>query len=271
MRDRTRQGPLAVAVVAWVIMVGVPADGWAQRVDLSFYGGQALPRYEESIRFAPALPQLPGYEVTASDALALDAAGGPVFGGAIALEFGFLALEGRVDTADVDLETAGVRIDLRPVGRPIVASVSIGAGQIDLDRFVVYSANLRLRTPGPVSFFASGGISYLPSLSASGTLPVAASIVGLPGIGTSAGLRLEAEPSDADSRFGGNAGAGLRVTLAPHVALFGEARIFGFQEYDLRFVLDDSDLAGLDEFVEFPSVQFTPVYFHAAAGLTFAF
>jgi hypothetical protein len=251
------------------------ADGW----DLTLYGGAALPRYEQTLRFGlPRLPNLPNVEVASRGDLVLEAKGGAVFGAVLSRRLlGPLALEARVDTATVKLETAGAGYDLSahlPFLPPVEGSLTFGAGTFPLKRFRILSLDARLETGGPVSLFISAGVSYLPKLESEGTISAALTLPGVSGVPSLAGdLRLLATPTQSQHSFGANAGAGVRIRLGSNVALMGEARVFGFRDYELAFALAteprvpilDEAVAGLE------AVRFNPVYFHAAAGLTVSF
>jgi hypothetical protein len=251
------------------------AEGW----DLTFYGGASLPRYEQTLRFGlPRLQTLPDVSVVPRGDLVLDAKSGTVFGGALSRRLlGPLALEARVDTASVKLETAGAGYDLSariPFLPPVEGSLSVGAGTFPLKRFTILSLDARLQTGGPISLFLSGGVSYLPRLESEGTISATLALPGVSGVPTLDGdLRLVASPTQSQHSFGANAGAGLRIRLGRNVALMGEARVFGFREYQLAFSLATKpSLPILDEAVAgLETVRFNPVYFHAAAGLTLSF
>jgi hypothetical protein len=246
--------------------------------DLTLYGGLALPTYDQSFSFGLPGVSRPGIEVTPSGDLVLEAKGDLVFGGALAWEAaGFFGLEARFDTAKIAIESPGVRFDLVgnvPVIGPVPGSLTIGAGSIDLERLVVLSLNARLRTPGTVSLVASGGVSYLPKLEATGTLPLDFEVSGVPVLPNASGrLRLVALPTQSEHRFGVNGGAGIRIGFGGNVALMAEARAFAFKEYDLIFELATSPpVPFTDELIEaIGPIEFTPIYFQAGAGIVILF
>jgi hypothetical protein len=254
----------------------VAAADW----EVSFYGGVSLPSYEQRFTLAipPTLP-FPGIDITSSGDFVLDASGGPVFGGAIAWEFAeIFAIEGRIDTASVSLEAGSVRFDVTaqlppPVGS-VRGSLSIGPGSIDLKRLVVLSVNGRVRTPGPLSVYGSGGLSYLPSIEATSAVPLSVEVGGLPVLpGGSIGLRLVAVPGESGYSLGANAGGGVRLQVAGNVSVYGDGRIFGFREFELRFEPENAaSVPGLEEILrQAEVVRFTPIYFQAAAGLVVSF
>jgi hypothetical protein len=267
---------LVGALLLWIASVpGAGAEGW----DLTLYGGASLPTYEQTFRFGlPAVPAIPNVQVTSAGDLVLDAKGGTAFGGALSRRIvGPVALEARVDTATVKLQTEGASFGLSasiPPFPPVSGSLTLSPATFDLKRFTVFSLNARLQSGGPVKLFLSGGVSYLPSLESSGTITATLDVPGVPNLPVLAGdLQLVATPTESKHAFGANAGLGLRIALGGNLTLMGEARVFGFREFDLAFalasspslpVLDDA-IGGLD------TVRFDPVYFHAAAGLTVSF
>lgn len=244
------------------------APTFAQGGDITIFGGYAYPTYSQEFTFrTPSIPSFPGFEIS-EESTTLDAKGGTAFGLAAAFELGrVFGIEGRVDTASVKLESSGARYTLS--GSGLSGSISLGEGPIPVDRLTLLSANLRLRIHGPVSLLASGGFSYLPSFNVGGSIPLTVGVPGLPAAGTTIPLRLTALPTDNEYRFGVNGGIGLRIRVAPVVALVGEVRGFYFSEYELYLqpansALDDI-LRGLDP------VRFNPVVVNAVAGVSFLF
>jgi len=261
---------LRLALVAVVLSCASPASaGW----DLSVFGGVSFPTYEQQfVVRTPTVPPLPGLVVQPSGNLTIDAKGGPVFGAALAAEFGVLGIEGRFDSTAIELQTSGIRYDLAYNAPPLPAftgSASIAAGPLETDRLSLLSLNLRLRTPGPVSLVASGGFSYLPDFTISGSTPVEIRITGLPAFDTNTALRLRVSPTESSHRFGVNGGAGLRVKIAPGISIFGEGRLFYFKEYELTIDVDDPRLQGFVGDIEQP--RFRPVVVNAVGGLGFSF
>jgi hypothetical protein len=245
----------------------------AQGVDLTLFIGKAFPIYDERLTLAPPTPSVPGADVTVIGSPLLKADGGPVFGGALAFEWGLFGVEGRLDATDVALELTGARYVLRGTQPPLenlTASVTVSDGRYDADRIMLLSANARLRTPGPVGLVVSGGLSYLPSLSITGTVPLRLEIPGAPTpIDLNPRLALRAVPGQADHKWGINGGAGLRI--GGRVALMGEVRVFYFPEHELRFNIEN-DLGILDSLlVNLDPVRFEPVFVNAQVGVVFKF
>lgn len=260
------------ALCALAALLTGPLRAEAQGFDVTVFGGLAYPLYDERLTLSPANPSIPGVEITSVSTPVLNADGGAVFGGAVAFEFGILAVEGRFDSVDAGLEFSGARYDLRGTAFPfqgLTASIIAAPGRFDAERIPLWSINARLRTPGPIGIIASGGLSYLPDIDVSGSVPLTVDAPGLPALGLDAALTLRGTPQQSDHRFGINGGAGLRV--GGRVALVGEVRAFYFREYELRFgTADGPDLLD-DLLAEADPVRFTPVFVNAQVGVTFRF
>jgi hypothetical protein len=245
----------------------------AQGIDVTFFLGRAFPTYDERLTLRPPTPTVPGVDVTVVGSPLIEADGGPVFGGALAFEWGILGIEGRLDATDVGLELTGARYDLRGTQPPfegLTARITVSDGRFDADRIMLLSANARLRTPGPVALVASGGLSYLPDITVTGTVPVRVEVPGIPPPpGFNPQLTLRAVPGQSEHRWGVNGGAGLRI--GGRVALMGEVRVFYFREHELRFEAVNG-LGIFDELLAtLAPVRFDPVFVNAQAGVTFRF
>lgn len=254
-----------------VLATTVPAS--AQGVDLTLFLGRAYPIYDDRLTLRPAVPSLPGLEVTESSRLEIRTAGGPVFGGALAFELGIFGIEGRVDATDIGFDLSGARYDLLATMAPftgLTGSVTVGDGRFDVDRLYLLSVNGRLRTPGPVGFVASGGLSYLPDVVITGSVPLAVQIPVLPPVpGLEPRLRLRVAPGESRHRLGINGGAGVRI--GGRVALMGEVRVFYFREHSLRFGAEGAPAFVTEVLDNIDPVRFEPVIVNAQAGLVFRF
>lgn len=265
----------------WLLYAGVtavslgafPAPVAAQGGDFTFFIGGAYPVYDERLTLRPSVPSLPGVDVSVVGTPELRADGGLVFGAALAFELGVLGIEGRLDASDIAFDLTGARYDLRADGPPLdglAASITIGNGRLDTERLYLLSINARLRTPGPIGLVASGGLSYLPDVSITGSAPLSVEVGGISLPGLDPRVRLRAAPGESDHRFGLNGGAGLRIG-GDRIAVTGEVRVFYFQDYELRFSVDgapgelDDVLAGL------APIEFDPVLVNAQVGLVFRF
>jgi hypothetical protein len=265
--------PCVVAISAIGALLMVPSRTAAQTIDLTLFGGAAYPLYDERLTFRPPSPTLPGVDVTVTNTPVLRGDGGPVFGAALAVEFGIVGIEGRIDAVSAGLEFTGARYDLRGTGFPfqgLTASLIASAGRFDADRISLLSLNAKIRTPGKVSVVASGGLSYLPDITISGSVPLrveAPELAPLPAF--DAALTLRGVPGQSEHRFGINGGAGLRI--GGRAALFGEVRAFYFRDYELRFASSNGPELLNDLLAEANVVRFSPVFVNAQVGLSFRF
>ena len=242
------------------------------QADLTIFVGAAYPLYDERLTLRPSVPSLPGADVAVSGSPEITATGGLVVGGALAFEAGVLGIEGRIDSTAVAFDLTGARYDVRATSGPfqgLTGSVTVGDGQFDADRFQLLSINARLRTPGPICLVVSGGFSYLPNITITGSVPLSAEVAGFPIVsGLAPRLRLEVAPGESDHRFGVNGGAGLRIG-GSRVAIMGEVRVFYFREYELRFNVADAPAVVEDLLEGLDSVRFEPVIVNAQLGSCF--
>lgn len=264
---------LVLVVCTVAVLAGTSRRASAQGFDFTFFAGQAFPMYDERLTLRPSTPSLPGVDISVVGSPLIKADGGPVFGGALAFELGILGIEGRLDATEVGLEFDGARYDLRGTQPPfdgLTASLTVADGRFDADRIPILSANLRLRTPGPIGLVASGGLSYLPDITVSGSVPLRVQAPGIPGLpGFDPRLTLRAVPGQSGHRWGVNGGAGLRV--GGRVALVGEVRVFYFREYELQFATEDGVEILDDLLAGIAPVRFEPILLNAQVGVTFRF
>jgi hypothetical protein len=258
---------LRLAAVAALLLVGTPRTAGADW-DLSLFLGRAFPTFDERLTIRlPTVPPVPGLEVTPRGTPEISTDGGPVYGVALAGEAGVIGIEGRLDVVDVDLDFTGAGYDLRLGGQ--TGSVTIGDTVFETDRLNLWSLNLRLRTPGPVSFVVSGGLSYLPSFDISGTVPVEVDVPGLGGAAAQPRLVLTAAPEESENKVGVNAGAALR--FGGRVGLFIEGRVFYFKSYELRAEFDEAQPLVNLLVDEIDPIDFRPVIGNVVVGLFFRF
>ncbi|PYQ23249.1 MAG: hypothetical protein DMF79_04215, partial [Acidobacteria bacterium] len=167
---------------------------------------------------------------------------------------------------------------------PFSASLDLGTGTADLATLKPWSLNLKLRTPGPVRLFVSGGVSRLPALDFTVNQNIGLGATALNvitsrlDVGT---VRLKGAlvPQEGESRWGLNAGGGLQLKLGPNVALVAEGRYFYFGErtYDWSAVPTDRFLAGLEQKLldatrqRLPAIKFKPQFFQATGGVAISF
>jgi hypothetical protein len=263
----------ATFACAVILLLGSGRQVAAQGFDLTFFVGRAFPTYDERLALRPPTPSVPGVDITVDGSPVLEADGGPVIGGALAFEWGILGIEGRLDATDVAFDLTGARYNLRGTQPPfegITARITISDGRFEADRIGLLSGNVRIRTPGPIGLVVSGGLSYLPDISVTGSLPLSVEVTGIPvEPGFTPRITLRAAPGQSDDRWGVNGGAGLR--LGGRVALMGEVRVFYFQDYELRFGLENGPDILDDLIADLAPVRFDPVFVNAQVGVTFKF
>ena len=253
--------------------------------------GQAFPFYEQSFSYDPGRlsSPFPGATVEQRGIFNLNAKGGLTLGGALAYFFDAHAgLELRLDTADVRVKTEGARYRVRadlPAPLPdFDTEVDLGQGTVDLERLRPLSLGVILRSAGARRRgFLSAGASYLPGFRfevqqavgiaaprlVAGRLDVARVTLGA-----------EALPSEeGEGRLGLNAGGGVQIDLGTRTAITVEGRYFHFQQQTLLWgaprgagalpVLEEAIVREIGD--ELEPVQFSPRFFHAAAGVSFRF
>lgn len=275
----------AAALVVGCGVRGAGAEGW----ELAVSAGKVFPFYDQAFAYDPGLlaPPFPGVTLEQRGVFTLDAQGGLALNLALARDLGrHVALEGRLDTADVRVTTIGARYRLRatlpaPLP-PLSTDVDLGTGTADLERLRPLSLNLKLQGGRRARLAVSGGLSWLPSFRFTVDQAVG---VALPGGRTGfdvarVGLTAEALPSEqGQGRLGGNAGLSIGVPLGRHVALAIEGRYFRFQKQTLQWgraetsgalpAIPESLLRQLESKLE--PVVFSPTFFHTSLGLAFRF
>jgi hypothetical protein len=257
-----------------LLLILAATTAHAQGVDVTLFVGQAYPTYDDRLTLRPGVPAAAGVDVTVVGSPEIRADGGLVVGGAIAFELGIVGIEGRIDATNVAFDVAGARYDLRGTTAPfenLTGSVTIGDGRLQASRLHLLSLNARVRTPGALGLQASGGASYLPDVTVTGSVPVGLQLPGLISVpGLEPRLRLEAAPDEASHRFGVNGGVGLRAG-GRRLALMVEARVFYFRERALRFGVDGAPGVASDLIGSLDIVRFEPVIVNAQAGLMLRF
>ena len=272
----------ACAVALLALAPGAGAADW----EAAAWAGPTFPLYEQSFTLDPrAITGVGGITVDPEGVYRLDGEGGISFGGSLSFyPVPILGFEGRIDTADVDVATGGVRYIVRgnvPPFGTIRTTLVFTEGEGDLDRLLPLSLNLRLRTPGSLSAFASGGVSYLPGFRFVIRQPVEAELGDGPLIPLGeVTLPAEALPEqEGDGRWGWNVGGGIQVGVAPRVKLHADARYFHFQRQTLNWGEPEgsgalSGIAGqIVEAVagELEPARFNPTFFQATAGVAVTF
>jgi opacity protein-like surface antigen len=282
-----RAAAAAGTILALVLLPAAPAR--AGELELSGWAGPTFPTYQQRFVYEPGAVTLPfpGVAVTQTSAFSLSADGALSLGGGVAFfPIDPVGLEVRLDTADIDVRVTGARynvsVDLPAPLPDFTTGIDLTSGAVDVKRIHPVSFNLKLRTPGHVRFFVSGGASYLPSLEATVAQTVALGATGFTPpsslqVGT-LGLRAEAVPADGYSQWGLNGGAGFQFQVAHRISLTAEARYFHFDKRTLVWSrADDRNLSGIEQtflaqvLQRLPTVSFDPQFWQATGGIAISF
>jgi hypothetical protein len=265
---------------------GAAAEGW----ELAVSAGKVFPFYEQSFAYDPGAlaPPIPGATLEQQGVFRLDARGALALNLALARDLGrHVAVEARLDTADVSVDTIGARYRLRvnlpaPLP-PLSTDVDLGTGTVDLKRLRPISLNLKLQTGERVRVSVSGGASWLPELEIAVDQAIGANLSGL-GRNISldvarVALRAQALPSEqGQGRWGGNVGLALGVR-AGRAAFVAEGRYFRFQKQTLQWGRAETSgaLPAIPEDLvrqiesRLEPVVFNPEFFHASLGVAVRF
>ena len=277
VRSRGRLTAFLLALIAGSATTPATAGDF----ELAVQVGRALPFYSQSFAFDPGDLLPPDYPVQTSGGFGLELNGGLTVSGALTWRFSeSLGLEARVDTAKVDLQVEGGQVstdlgDLIP-GLPSIPISGDISGSAPIGRLVPLSLNLQFVAGENVQFVASGGLSYMPSVTIDVSVAAALGIgeipeipglppITLPDLGVSAAATL-------DSGFGANLGAGVRVPVGSKVALVFEARAFGFPKQKIGWdagsessPIEEALAAALDP------IEFQSGFFQATGGVVITF
>jgi opacity protein-like surface antigen len=265
----------------------LPLATSAGDIELAAYAGPAVPFYDQTFSYDPGTLVSPfrGVTIQQQGVFRLEAKGGLAFGGSLAWYLtGPVGLEARIDTAGANVRTRGahyqVSVALPAPLPPLSSDLDLGTGTANLDRLRPFSFNLKIRTPGSVRLTVSGGASYLPAFGFGVTETVGLGVTGLDGQRAHidvATLAFRAQAVD-EGHWGWNAGGGVQVKLAPHVALLAEARYFQFGKESLGWSrADPRPLSRFEEALlheverRLSPVVFSPKFFQATAGIAVGF
>ena len=255
------------------------AQGW----EVSILGGWTAPTFEQTFVFDPDIdiPDIPGGEIRQDGVFELKAKGSFAFGGSVSYFFNeHVAIEGRIDTINFDIETMGPRFEADvDVGFPVTAVLDVGMGTINVERLYPMSVNLKARTGGSARFVASGGLSYLPQVRFNAFQPVSLGIggFGIPAVElASVVLEAGALADASDSRWGFNVGAGFEIDVSPTVAIVGDVRVHSFQSQTFVWQRSENPSSELEEILidaleDLPPIEIELIYFQATGGVAFRF
>lgn len=290
---------LNLPILALAALLPLTASA-GDNVDLALYFGKSFPGYSQTLTYSPgpvSVP-IPGLVITQSGAFTMEGSGGLVVSGGVTFYFGgIIGIEGRYDTVRVNVdETApsyDVSVTLPGVPTPVTASLDLGLGTVDVTTLKPWSLNLKLRTPGSVRFFASGGVSRLPSFEFTVSQRIGLGVTGInvitrqatiASVGISGALTpvasqdADASPDGGGSKWGGNLGGGLQFSVGENVTLIAEGRYFYFpsQKYEWT-VSTDRSLSAIEQtllnatLLRLPQVEFKPQFFQVTGGITISF
>jgi hypothetical protein len=267
---------------------GAAAEGW----EITVSGGKVVPFYNQKFEYDPGAlaPPIPGATLEQTGVFTLDAHGGLALSLALARDLGRrVAVEARLDTADVGINTIGASYRLRVILPaplpPLSTEVTLGSGTVDLERLRPLSLNLKLHAGDRARVAVSAGASWLPRL----RFVVSEAIgIGLPGLsGTplsldvaQVALRAEAVPSESgQGRLGGNAGIAIELPVGRHTVFVLEGRYFRFQKQTLQWgraettgvlpAFQENLVRQVESRLE--PVVFNPTFFHTSVGLALRF
>jgi hypothetical protein len=265
---------------------GAAAEGW----EITVTAGKVFPLYNQMFEYDPGAlaPPIPGATLEQQGVFTLDARGALALNFALARDFDrHAAVEGRLDTADVTVDTIGARYRLRvnlpaPLP-PLSTDIDLGTGNVDLKRLRPVSLNLKLHTGDRFRVAVSGGASWLPKLEFVVNQTIGANLSGL-GRNLSldvarVALRAQALPSESgQGRWGGNGGLALEVR-AGQAVFVAEGRYFRFQKQTLQWghpettgvlpAIPENLVRQIESRLE--PVVFNPAFFHASVGLALRF
>lgn len=279
---------LAATLLLTALGAPVQAEGW----EVTESAGKVFPFYDQAFEYDPGALSSPiaGATIEQRGVFMLDARGGLELNLALARDLGRrVAVEARLDTADVRVDTTGARYRLRanlpaPLP-PLSTDVDLGTGSVDLQRLRPLSLNLKLHGGRRPRLSVSAGLSWLPGF----RFVVDQAIgVGLPGfIGARlafdvarVGLTAEALPSErGQGRWGVNGGMAACVPVGARLAVVAEGRYFRFQKQTLVWGRAQSTgvLPAIQESLvrqveaKLEPVVFNPTFFHTSLGLSVRF
>jgi hypothetical protein len=121
---------------------------------------------------------------------------------------------------------------------------------------------------------ASGGLSYIPSVTVEAGVDIGLVVGGIPGLpslplpdlGVSAAATVP-------GGFGGNLGAGIRIPVSSGVALLFEARAFGFPKKEIQWGTGSGQTSPIEEALAaaLDPIEFQYGFFQATGGVVFTF
>jgi opacity protein-like surface antigen len=275
----------AAAVSTVVLLLGTGVTASAKGWEISLFAGWTAPTFQEQVAFSPdiELPAIPGASIRQDGVFDLKAVGSFALGGSVSYFFSeHVAIEGRVDTINFDIDTVGPRFEAQAQVVPGLPAATIvldaGMGTVNVERLFPLSLNLKARTGGRARFVASGGLSYLPHVRFDAHQPVSLAIggFGIPPVDL-ASVELQAGAVDSgNSRWGFNGGAGVEIEISPNVAVVGDFRVHSFQSQTFVWQRSQNPSSSLGEILveqleTLPPIEVELTYFQVTGGVAFRF
>lgn len=278
-------------VLRLVVAAGALASSASagERFEIAGFAGYTFPFYSQTFRYDPGqvTVPIPGVSLEQTGEFEARASGGPAFAGTATLyATDGLGFEFRYDRADisVDVESASfsVRMGLPAPLPPVVTTLSLTSGQVDLSAVSPLSFNLKLRSGGSVRFMTSFGASRLGAIEMNLQQSIGLGVIGIDVPGNSADiatLTVRARATaEGESSWGANLGFGLQIPIGEHAAFLLEARGFYFPKRTVEWepVLDRPltpiEQALLARVLErLPPVEFEPWWAQASFGFAVRF
>lgn len=292
IRARARLGDNVAMrlLLATCLLAGLTGSAAAEGWEITVTAGKVFPLYNQMFEYDPGTLASPiaGATLEQQSVFTLDARGALALNFALARDLArHVAIEARVDTADVTVDTIGarylLRVNLPAPLPPLSTDVDLGTGEVDLKRLRPLSLNLKLQTGDRARVSVSGGVSWLPELEFVVNQAIGANLSGL-GRNISldvaqVALRAQALPSESgQGRWGGNGGLAFEVR-AGQAVFVAEGRYFRFQKQTLQWgrVQTSGVLPAIPEDLvrqiesRLEPVVFNPAFFHASLGLALRF
>lgn len=275
----------AFALATALLAGGLPSA--AAELEIAGTVGYTLPFYEQTfpLDLLPPSGGIAGVELRQVEPLRLNAKGALAFAGAATVYFGPIGIEGRYDSADAQV-TADPPVYSVRLSSPfpnLSTTLEPTPTRVAISSLTPVSLNLKLRLSGRAGLSVSGGVSYLPDFQVDVRQPLDLRVAGvaLPGLDLgSVSADAVSRPDDPvhDSRFGANAGVGLRLPLSRNAGLVVDARAFVFPKQVLEWRVQQTRgpvplppalLQAIEQQLE--PVRFNPAYFHVQGGLALSF
>jgi hypothetical protein len=275
-----------------LMLLLAPCTCSAIGLELAAYVGRAIPKYDQTFTYDPGLlgVRIPGVTLRESGTFSLEASGGlTVSGAATVYLLDFVGIEGRIDSAEAKADITNshydVVADLPFPFSQLTGRADFTGGTAQLERLKPLSLNVKLRTPGPIRFTFSGGVSFLNELNATAHQTIALGVAGVTPVSidvarVGVSFKAQAVPTESGSngKLGGNAGAGLQFKVGSHFAVVGEARGFLFKKRKLQWTATPDQSLPPAQAIVFQSilnrlepVEFNPTYWQATGGIAISF